>query len=437
MRELGASPAAVFPTHDPPLNSLARHRDRLGGASSFRSRPGTCSRRSRTSATSSRSRRRGRRRAGDALPASAARRCRAAEEIGYPVLVKPSAPDGFKRAYRQAGLPLRDRGRARAGLRGGRAVRADGAGARFPAATTSCTRSAATCAADGEPLGPVLGPQAEADAARAWARARRRGSLGATRSWTRGCGCCARFGFHGVSQVEFKRDPRDGRFKLMEINPRLWQWHGLAAACGVDLPRHRLPRPDRRAEREPASTNGAGRRWAITLHARRAAGVRAAAVRRRRLRRRRSEAGARPRGPGRTGRLQVIPERSSGARAGCSTRSAPATLGFGDDVPYRAEAWEQVERGERPEGDELAEAFFHLARVEERDGPRDAARPFPAAGSCLDPLDPPLERLRRSARRRAAALGGGARFAVALTHDVDTPVALDARRASAARARKG
>ena len=39
-------------------------------------------------------------------------------------------------------------------------------------------------------------------------------------------------GFHGISQVEFKRDPRDGVYKLMEINPRLWQWHGLAAACG-------------------------------------------------------------------------------------------------------------------------------------------------------------------------------------------------------------
>ena len=70
--------------------------------------------------------------------------------------------------------------------------------------------------------------------------------------------------FHGVSQVEFKRDPRDGRYKLMEVNPRLWQWHGLAAACGVDIPRiaywdllgARLP---------PARMNGAGKRWAITL----------------------------------------------------------------------------------------------------------------------------------------------------------------------------
>ncbi len=41
--------------------------------------------------------------------------------------------------------------------------------------------------------------------------------------------------FHGVSQVEFKRDPRDGRFCLMEINARHWKWHGLSTACGVNL----------------------------------------------------------------------------------------------------------------------------------------------------------------------------------------------------------
>lgn len=95
-------------------------------------------------------------------------------------------------------------------------------------------------------------------------------------------------------------------------------------------------------------------------------------------------------------------------------------LGLGDDVPYVESAWEQVERGERPTGDELAAAFYHLARLEERSGPRDRHGRFPASASCLDPLDPPLERLR-------AKLGlepprwGRARFAVALTHDVDTP----------------
>ena len=72
------------------------------------------------------------------------------------------------------------------------------------------------------------------------------------------------FGYHGVSQVEFKRDPRDGRFKLMEINPRLWQWHGLAAACGVDLPR--IAYADLTGEPLPAARmNGDGKRWAITL----------------------------------------------------------------------------------------------------------------------------------------------------------------------------
>ena len=95
-------------------------------------------------------------------------------------------------------------------------------------------------------------------------------------------------------------------------------------------------------------------------------------------------------------------------------------LGFGDDVPYRAEAWEQVERGERPTGDELAEGFFHLARVEERRGRRDEHGRFLAAYSCLDPLDPPLERLRRRLGLEPPR-PFGARFAVALTHDVDSP----------------
>ena len=94
--------------------------------------------------------------------------------------------------------------------------------------------------------------------------------------------------------------------------------------------------------------------------------------------------------------------------------------GFGDDVPYRAEAWEQVERGVRPEGDDLAEAFFHLARIEERNGARDEHDRFRASSSSLDPLDPPLERLRQRLGLEPPRCGG-ARFAVALTHDVDTP----------------
>jgi hypothetical protein len=95
-------------------------------------------------------------------------------------------------------------------------------------------------------------------------------------------------------------------------------------------------------------------------------------------------------------------------------------LGFGDDIPYHAEAWEQVERGERPQGDEFAGAFFHLARVEERATRRDEHGRYRAEWSCLDPLDPPLERLRRKLGLDPPRRDG-ARFAVALTHDVDSP----------------
>ena len=42
--------------------------------------------------------------------------------------------------------------------------------------------------------------------------------------------------FHGISQVEYKFDARDGRYKLMEVNPRAWAWIGLAVAMGVNIP---------------------------------------------------------------------------------------------------------------------------------------------------------------------------------------------------------
>jgi hypothetical protein len=95
-------------------------------------------------------------------------------------------------------------------------------------------------------------------------------------------------------------------------------------------------------------------------------------------------------------------------------------LSLGDNLPYVPEAWASVERGELPTGDWLAAAFFHLARVEEIGGARDDRNRFPAAASCLDPLHPPLERLRKELGI-APPRYGDAPFAVALTHDVDTP----------------
>jgi predicted ATP-grasp superfamily ATP-dependent carboligase len=40
----------------------------------------------------------------------------------------------------------------------------------------------------------------------------------------------------GMVEVEFKQDPRDGVYKLLDINIRPWGWHTLCIACGLDLP---------------------------------------------------------------------------------------------------------------------------------------------------------------------------------------------------------
>jgi D-aspartate ligase len=42
--------------------------------------------------------------------------------------------------------------------------------------------------------------------------------------------------YDGIVEVEFKRDARDGRLKLLDINPRVWGWHTLGRRVGVDFP---------------------------------------------------------------------------------------------------------------------------------------------------------------------------------------------------------
>lgn len=41
--------------------------------------------------------------------------------------------------------------------------------------------------------------------------------------------------FRGISEIEYKRDSRNGRLYLIEINPRHWDQHGLGTAVGVNL----------------------------------------------------------------------------------------------------------------------------------------------------------------------------------------------------------
>lgn len=42
--------------------------------------------------------------------------------------------------------------------------------------------------------------------------------------------------YTGIAEVEFKYDCRDGRFKLLDINPRIWTWASLCGRAGVDYP---------------------------------------------------------------------------------------------------------------------------------------------------------------------------------------------------------
>ena len=42
--------------------------------------------------------------------------------------------------------------------------------------------------------------------------------------------------FHGLVEIEFKRDPRDGKYKLLDVNARTWGFHWIGSACGVDFP---------------------------------------------------------------------------------------------------------------------------------------------------------------------------------------------------------
>ena len=42
-------------------------------------------------------------------------------------------------------------------------------------------------------------------------------------------------GFTGLVEVEFKRDPRDGLYKLLDLNPRIWGWHTLGRRAGIDF----------------------------------------------------------------------------------------------------------------------------------------------------------------------------------------------------------
>jgi D-aspartate ligase len=259
----GALP--VFPTHDEHLNAIARHADALSERYRFPF-PGwevlerIQSKRHQLETAEA---------AGLPVPrtfhpTSRDEALAAGEELGFPVIVKPSANVGFRRSHR------RQLFRCESATDLDRAYEA---AAPFepmvqeliPGGDEELYTLGSYVSPDGEALGLFSGHKLR----------QTRGYMGSARIgeavWVdevveEGLAFLRALGYHGISQVETKRDPRDGRYKLMEINPRLWQWHSLAAACGVDLPyiayRDLVGDP-----LTPARMHSDGKRWAITLMA--------------------------------------------------------------------------------------------------------------------------------------------------------------------------
>jgi len=43
-------------------------------------------------------------------------------------------------------------------------------------------------------------------------------------------------GYQGIIDAEFKKDPRDNKFKIIEINPRCWMQNSFPTRCGINFP---------------------------------------------------------------------------------------------------------------------------------------------------------------------------------------------------------
>jgi predicted ATP-grasp superfamily ATP-dependent carboligase len=252
LRELGES-GPIFPTHDEHLNVIARHQDELPFLYPFPTwevlGPIQSKRHQVERA----------RELGIPVPGTADE---PTDEFGYPVLVKPSDPTEFRRAFRRQAFRCATRAELDDAFE--RARPYDPLVQELiPGGDDALYTLGSYLSAEGEALGVFSGRKLR-QTPPGVGTCRVGEAVWVDEVVEQGLALLRGLGFHGLSQVEFKRDSRDGAYKLMEVNPRLFQWHGLAAACGIDLPRiayfDLLGEPP-----PPARSNGASKRWAITL----------------------------------------------------------------------------------------------------------------------------------------------------------------------------
>ena len=259
----------VFPTHDEHLNALSRHADELDRESGGRFRfpfP-------RWDVLESIQSKRHQLETAEAIgfpiprtfhPRSADEAQAAGAELGFPLIVKPAANVGFRRAHKTQLFRCENAAELARAYEGA-APYEPMVQELVPGGAEEMYTLGSYISADGEALGLFSGRKVR----------QTRGFMGVARVgeavWVdevveQGLALLRALSFHGISQVEMIRDPRDGKYKLIEVNPRLWQWHSLAAACGVDLPwiayRDLIGDP-----LPPTLMHADGKRWAITLMA--------------------------------------------------------------------------------------------------------------------------------------------------------------------------
>jgi D-aspartate ligase len=66
-------------------------------------------------------------------------------------------------------------------------------------------------------------------------------------------------GYYGLAELEYKLDPRDGRYKLLDVNARTWGYHTIGTKAGVDFPY--LLYADQLGMPAPATRAAPGVRW--------------------------------------------------------------------------------------------------------------------------------------------------------------------------------
>ena len=256
-------PAPIFPTHDVWLNAIARRQAELGARflypfPAWDALAKIQNKRAQLEAAAA---------AGVDVPQtghprSAAEALGFARDFGFPVLVKPADPIEFKRRHKRQAFRCETEAELEAAYAKAEAHEPM-VQELIPGGDDALYTLGSYLDTGGTPLGVFSGRKLR-QTPRLVGTCRVGEALWVQEVVDAGLRLLGAVDYRGVSQVEFKRDPRDGRYKLMEINPRLFQWHGLAAACGVDLPR--LAYKDLLGlESSPASMNGRRRRWAITF----------------------------------------------------------------------------------------------------------------------------------------------------------------------------